>query len=270
MHFERKLSLLIKYFVQTGLWLSTLWLLLLSGHSAGQASLHQRWWRVPAVWAQSNGPSLSIPSTLTATVGSSVIVPINYVRNGNNITSMAFSVDFDESCLAFDPTDANGDLMPDAVQFKLAAQFKPSVSYNPNDTQGELDIVIADYAPPLATLPDTPALLAIAFTTRCTPTPGSGQFAPVRFATHPAPSFGNTVGLGVVGTTSDGGVEIQNPALPTATPTLMTTAPPTPTFVPTAPATPTPVTGPTLTPEPSMTPVGQAESGRLYLPLVAR
>lgn len=284
MRFFRPHSAFTQYKGRTHRCLSALLLVLLGSFAAGQGGMFGGWRGVAVVRAQSSGPTLTIPTTLTATVASQVTVPISFAKNSNKITSTVFSIDFDESCLAFDPTDHNGDGIPDALKFTISPQFQGAVTYNPNDTQGEIDIVIADYAPPLAALSDTPALVALTFSIICTPAPGSSQFAPVRFSLHPSPSFGSTVGLDVLGSSSDGGVEIDNPALPTATltepaptnttPTNATpinTAPTaTPTFVPTAPSTRTPLPTPSGTPEPTATLVGLADNGRFYLPLVMR
>ena len=279
---------------RAGLYAGGLLLLLLVGHYGSQANWRYPWFSVPALLAQSNGPTLTIPTTLTASVtnavASHVAAPIAFVTNGSSITSMAFSINFDESCLAFDPTDSVGNGIPDALQFTntLSPQSKPSVAYNANDTQGELDIVIADYAPPLQLIPDAAALVMINFSTICVPAPGSSQFAAVRFSAHPRPSFGNPLGLDVTGAGSDGGVEISSPALPTNTPTATATFIPTapstevataiatetpngtPSATPTGPATGTPVVTKTPTPQATTTPVGTAGNAFAYLPLVAR
>src|SRR5438552_3998495 len=62
-------------------------------------------WGVPIAQAAATAPSLTIASTATAYVNSSVTVPISFVGGNSNITSIAFSINFDQTCLAFDPTD---------------------------------------------------------------------------------------------------------------------------------------------------------------------
>ena len=154
-----------------------------------------------------SGPNLSISSYIPAYVGQTVSVPINFTSNSHGIASTVFSVDFDQTCLAFDPTDSDQDGIPDAITFNLAGAFNASVTFDGNDTDGELDFFIADLFPPLASLPDG-AFAAIAFMATCRPDPGTSIITPVGFSDDPSASFGNTDGRSVPGTTSDGSVEI--------------------------------------------------------------
>ena len=155
-------------------------------------------------------PDLSIPSNISAYNGLTVSVPISFTSDGSAIASTTFSVDFDESCLAFDPTDDDGDGTPDAVSFKrLPSAFGASVAFNGSDSDGELDFFIGDTFPPLASLPDG-TLATVTFTATCSPT----VVAPVSFSDAPAASFGNTGGLSVAGTTTSGSVEIIPPPDP--------------------------------------------------------
>jgi hypothetical protein len=151
---------------------------------------------------------LRIPTRIPARSGQPVAAPVVFSRNGANIASTIFSVDFDQTCLAFDPTDGNGDDIPDAVVLGLPAAFGGSVMYDGNDGDGELDFFIADTFPPLSALLDS-TVVTITFTAICQPAAGATVLAPVRFSTDPAASFGNTAGQSVPGTTYDGSVEIQ-------------------------------------------------------------
>ncbi len=154
------------------------------------------------------GPILRIATRIPAHTGNPVAVPVVFNRNGANIASTIFSVDFDQTCLAFDPTDGNDDGIPDAVVFSLPAAFGRSVMYDGNDSDGELDFFIADILPPLSALPDS-TFVTITLMATCLPAPGAITLAPVRFSADPAASFGNTAGQSVPGTTYDGSVEIQ-------------------------------------------------------------
>jgi len=153
------------------------------------------------------GPILSIPSNIPAQVGQTVSVPVNFTSNGHRIVSTVFSVDFDQTCLAFDPTDSDQDGIPDAVTLNLPSAFNSSVIFDGNDTDGELDFFIADLFPPLASLPYG-TLATITFTATCQPAPGTSIIAPVGFSDDPSASFGNTNGQSVLGTTTDGSVEV--------------------------------------------------------------
>jgi len=152
-------------------------------------------------------PILSIPSNIQARASQTVSVPINFTSNGHSIASTAFSVDFDQTCLALDPTDSDQDGIPDAITLNLPGAFNASVTFDEGDTDGELDFFIADLFPPLASLPDS-TLATIAFTTTCQPDPGTSIIAPVGFSEDPSASLGNTDGQSVPGTTTDGSVKI--------------------------------------------------------------
>ena len=195
---------------------------------------------------------LTIPTDLVAAGGYSVTVPVVFQNGANAVGSIVFSLDFDQGCLAFDAQDRNNDGMPDAVRFMAPPAFRSTASYRESDTNGEIDIVIADYSLPIASLPDRDPLLTVAFTARCIPAPGAVITAPVRFSTAPVASFGDVTGTDVVGSTSDGFVTIQFDALAdTATPTPFPTT--TPTSTPT-PASGAPTMTPTATPTDTITP----------------
>lgn len=153
-----------------------------------------------------DGPVLVIPEGVGAVVGSPVAVPVRLNKNGLDITAVAFSVDFDGACLSFDPTDADLDGLADAIDFLVAPTFSTDVFVDLSDTDGELDVVIFDF-PPDQTLPDGD-LLTITFETFCQPPMGSSIVAPVIFSTDPAPSFGNSLGQDIPGSSIGGSVEI--------------------------------------------------------------
>ncbi len=147
--------------------------------------------------AQLSGPALSIPSNLTALPGSTVAVPVTFSANGNQIASLVFSIDYDQSVLLYD------DSLPNAISFSLPADFVGSCSADTTDTDGEIDCFILDPTTPLAALPDSVALTV----TLRTLSPPSDTFASVGFSLDSPPtSFGDTEGQSVAGTTSDGAV----------------------------------------------------------------
>jgi hypothetical protein len=158
-----------------------------------------------------------------------VILPVSFVANDHNITSLIFSVDYDQTWLAFDPTDSNGDGVPDAAIFNLPGAFSASVTFDGGDMDGELDFFIADLFPPLAVLSDG----AMVSMTLDVGSPPSATEAAVNFSPDPAASFGDTSGQSVSGTMDDGSVLIMLTDTPTTTPTE--TSAPTPTNTPTAP-----------------------------------
>ncbi len=197
-----------------------------------------------------SGPLLQVADGLVVTESAAVTVPISYQSNGAPIAAAVFSLNYDEQCLALDPRDENRDGRPDAIALDLPAGLAASVIHNPADTDGEIDVLIADYFPPFAILTDRTALLTITFDTICVPPAGGMRAAAIAFAADPSPSFGNTAGQSVVGVTTGSTVTIlSNRPAPTVTPTANAspTVTPTPTVAPTAPPT-TPTATPTLVP----------------------
>lgn len=81
-------------------------------------------------------------------------IPVRFAADGLRISAALFSIDYDEQCLLFDPVDANRDGFPDNVLFNLPSQFIVSASFNALDTDGELHIMMVDYSPPYASLPE--------------------------------------------------------------------------------------------------------------------
>jgi hypothetical protein len=152
------------------------------------------------------GPDLTIGS-VTVQAGQDAVIPVSFTDNGSNITSTAFWIDYDETCLAFDGTDSDSDGIPDAISFNLSSSFSGSVSFDSAHTDSELRFVIYDYSMPLAVLPDGD-LLSITFATTCTPAAGNSTTAPVVFSTAQAPSFGDTSAVDVPGNPTDGAVTI--------------------------------------------------------------
>ena len=104
----------------------------------------------------------------------------------------------------------------------MPLQFTPSIGYQPDDTDGEIDVVITDYSPPLAALPNGP-VLALRFDVVCEPdVADNSRISDITFSAFPPVSFGNPAGQGVPGTSSPGSVKIsrgQTRQTPTPTPT---------------------------------------------------
>lgn len=167
------------------------------------------------------GPELDISNQVEASPNGQVSLPVVFTPNGSNISAMSFSVDFDETWLTFDATDGNGDGVPDAIALNAPSGFQGSVTYDPNDTDGELDFFIADLFPPLAAVPDG----QIATITFNVGNPSSTTEAGVNFSSAPSASFGDAGGVDVPGSADNGSVLINVSAPPTVTPTPTTTPP---------------------------------------------
>lgn len=153
-------------------------------------------------------PSLSIPQNVPGYPYQNVIMPIQFTGNGNSIASLVFSVDYDQTCLQFDPTDADGDGIPDAVTFSIPPGYAASVAFDANNTAGELAFFIYDPLPPLTPVPNS-TLASIRLRVVCQPTSGTPIVSRVGFASEPTASFGTTTGTSVPGVTADGSVAIQ-------------------------------------------------------------
>ena len=150
-------------------------------------------------------PALRVLDAATA-AGEIVDVGIELTGSEHDIAALAFSIDYDETCLDFDPTDANDDGLPDAINFQVPAAFSVTVFPDLGDPDGEIDVLIFNI-PPINTLADG-VLSTITFQTTCTPTGNETLLAPVRFSSGPPPSFGNTGGQSVPGLAFDGAVSI--------------------------------------------------------------
>ena len=181
--------------------------------------------------ANGGSPSLQVQTGPAVNAGEQVVVSVAYQGGGAGVASMSFSLDIDESCLAYASHAINA---PNS--------FFANLFVDTGDSDGELDVVIASFN----TLADQSALLAITFTTICQPGNGSQQNAAIEFAN--GVEFRNTSGQLVSGSATGSSVLILSAVTPTATTTSTPT--PTATVVPatsTTTATPTNTTLPTAT-----------------------
>lgn len=219
--------------------------LLLLAILAGLVGISLPGGQVTPAWAAVDGVSLALSTVGPVSPGDTVVLPITFTSGGSQISSMIFSIDYDQSRLSFNAADQNGDGYPDGISFSPLSGFTRQVTVEPGDTDGEIDIVIADYSAPLSALPDgSPVFLTF---TALNPG-GSGQVtAVVKFSTAPAASFGGTAGQSVPGTVQSGGVSILVQPTVTETPVPSETA----TETPTPTETVTPTETPTETPTPT-------------------
>ena len=205
-------------------------------------------------------PSLSIPEAIPAIPGQTVVVPITLDSDGGDVSGVSFSLRYDRFCLGFDPTDDNSDGLPDSATVFLPPEFQRLlVAEAPEDSDREVDVVLADLVYPLAAMPDGP-IVSIELNVDSRPSCWEMTIAVGFWADAPATYF-DTNGEEVTGTMYGGSVTISTPTptptfTPTPTPTFTPT--PTPTFTPTATATPTftatPTATATFTPTPTQTP----------------
>ncbi len=149
----------------------------------------------------SAAPMLSIGSAQAR--GSSVTLPVSLNSGGTNVSSVAFSIDYDETRLTLNPTDADADGVPDALRLAAPESFELVATFDASDTDSEISIFIGDIAPPLAALPDN-AILSITLDLVGQPT----GTAAVNVAAAPAVSFGTPQGASAAGSSTNGVVRL--------------------------------------------------------------
>jgi hypothetical protein len=185
-------------------------------------------------------PVLALPAGAEPGAGGLVSVPVLLTTNGTQVAGLMFSLDLDQDCLVFDPADADGNAIPDAVAVAVPHDFSVAVTYDAADADSELDVVIADYSPPHALLSDG-ALVTVLLAVACWPPAGQTREIPLRFSVAPAASFSLPAGGALYGTAVDGVVHVTGGS---TQPTPRATATPTPTPIPPSEPTPTPTPTP--------------------------
>lgn len=152
------------------------------------------------------GPELSM-LPMPSYFGRQATVPVHFKSNGLSIAATAFSVDFDERCLHFDPADADGNGIPDGIKLLTPPGFELVARANISDVHREIDLFIGDLMPPLTALPDG-ALVTIDLQASCQPT-ATPQPVRVGFGTLPPASFSDQNGVAIPGLLAEGVVTIQ-------------------------------------------------------------
>jgi len=204
------------------------------------------------------GPIVALPQRHPAQAAATVVVPITFDPAGKQVGATAFSIDYDEACLAFDYADANHDGRPDSVVVHTPPGYFAWIFFNAADTDGEIDIALADLMPPVATLA-AGTLVEISLRVVCAPQPpDTEREAAVLFSGDPSPSNGSLQGGYIApGVVQHGSVLISAaPPPPTNTPTPVGTPSPTETQTETPIPTDTSVPTETSTPVETSTPIG--------------
>jgi len=209
--------------------------------------------------SQQDQPTLTIARNIPVLVGQTVDVPIEFQSYGRPTSGLVFSIDFDQNCLQFNGTDQDGNGIADGITFNLPSDFRTPTKYDAADESGEIDVIVSDFSPPAAVIPDG-IIATMTFTALCSPPPGSGRNSGVLFSTSPAASFSDPNSRRIIGQVHSGSVIIYSGFIPTATPTI---TPGGPTLTPTSQPTQTPFmtsTPTSLTPNPSPTPTATSNS----------
>ncbi len=145
-----------------------------------------------AAGAQS-APALILDGSLPTQPQVPVAVPLGFTGGGHAITAIAFSLDLDPAGLAFDATDADLNGVPDAVTLPAGMPEVLVVDYDPDDLDGELDVLLAN----LSGLP-LPEGVIIEF--ELTSSQNGIGATWIGFSSNPPPSFSNDQGQDVEGT----------------------------------------------------------------------
>jgi hypothetical protein len=132
------------------------------------------------------------------------------------VGSLVFSLDYDQTWLSFDDTDANHDGIPDAVALQLPAGFTGMVSFAASDTDGELDFVVYNFSAPQAELADG----LLAYVTLEVGSPPGAFLAHINSSNDPSASFGSLTGLSLPGFMENGTLIITDDLFKTFLPYL--------------------------------------------------
>lgn len=153
---------------------------------------------------------LTIAGDRTGAGGATVQLPISLNTNGATVTAAAFRLQFDSAYLSFDPSDHNGDTLPDAltlIQPPLVSQPLLTVTAHSN----ALDIALTDLATPPGSWYDGVFFIV---NLRVQEISGSAPLTTtVAFAPSVPPSLGSASGTSIPVQANDGVVQLL-PAAP--------------------------------------------------------
>ena len=138
------------------------------------------------------GPVLILDASPRTTPGIPTVLPLGFTNSGHAITAIAFSLDLDPAGLTFDATDADMDGVPDAITLPAGMPPVVVIDFDPADSDGELDVLLAD-------LSGTPLAEGIILELELTPSQSGRAASWIGFSEDPPPSFANAQGEDVCG-----------------------------------------------------------------------
>ena len=124
--------------------------------------------------------------------GDRMIVPIGFTPGVHQISSIVFALEYDPAVAGIDPTDADGNGIPDAIALNLPPEFQAAVIVDA--AAGRLQVMIADVATPLAPLPKQ-VIAQVTWQVKG----GAVEAANLRFSESIRASFGDINGRSVPG-----------------------------------------------------------------------
>ena len=74
--------------------------------------------------------TLNIPDSVSGAEGETVAIPLTLDTGGNAIAAATFTLSFDGAAASFDPTDSDGDGVPDAITLNIPASMAKTVIFN--------------------------------------------------------------------------------------------------------------------------------------------
>lgn len=151
------------------------------------------------------GPQLTLGDA-TVFADQTFTVPLTLATNDAAVAATTFAITYDPTCLHIDPTDGNGDGLPDALRFALPAGVQTMAQHDA--TVGKLTLFLADTTPPLTTLP-TGLIATLTLTARCRPAYGTTVATALPFAATPPATFGDPGARSLLGRTQAGAILIQ-------------------------------------------------------------
>lgn len=148
---------------------------------------------------------LSIPTTMLANAGGQISVTMQLTMQGAAVAGVAAALTFDPTYLTLDPTDSDGDTIPDAVVFNLPTTVKRPYQYVAV-TPGALHFLALDMSAAPAALSDG-AFVTVTFTAH-NPHANQTVSTALYFDPEMPASLGSTSGQSLPVVTTDGVVQI--------------------------------------------------------------
>ncbi len=90
------------------------------------------------------GPEVVFDGELQIATGVPAYCPLGLVTGGHDVSAVVVSFDLDLDRVGFDSADGDGDGVPDGILFPLGAPEMVHVAFDAGDTDGELDILLAN------------------------------------------------------------------------------------------------------------------------------
>lgn len=144
---------------------------------------------------------LALDVSEPAVRGARVTVPLAFAYEDATINALVFSIDLDTGRLTLDPADDNMDGVPDAVKLPAGMPSITYIGYDPDDTGGEIDVMLAN-------LSGAPLPQGVILIFQLTPVRMGFISSWIGFSDDPPASFGEAQGQTVAGTTLVIGSEI--------------------------------------------------------------